>query len=131
MINSNGTLLSSNSEIANNRGLLFGDAVFETLKVSNNKILFFEDHYFRLMASMRIVRMEIPMNFTMEYLEEQILKLVTATQNTNARVRFTVYRNEGGLYLPQTNSVSLVRWFFTGVGLLYKSVSKSVSHKVF
>jgi hypothetical protein len=29
------------------------------------------------MASMRVVRMEIPMNFTMEYLEEQIVSLAT------------------------------------------------------
>ncbi len=40
----------------------------------NGKILFWEDHYFRLMASMRIMRMEIPMNFTMEFLEAQILE---------------------------------------------------------
>jgi len=110
MINSNGTLLPSTTEITNsNRGFLYGDAVFETLKVVNNKVLFLEDHYFRLMASMRIVRMEIPMSFTMEYLEEQILNLVNATENTNAaRIRFTVYRNEGGLYLPATNSVSFL-----------------------
>ena len=59
-----------------NRAFLYGDGVFETVKVINNKILFLEDHYFRLMASMRVIRMEIPMNFTMEYLEEQILVLV-------------------------------------------------------
>ncbi|MES2410331.1 MAG: aminotransferase class IV [Bacteroidota bacterium] len=75
----------------------------------NNKILFLEDHYFRLMASMRIVRMEIPMSFTMEYLEGQILKLVEVLAiKDSARVRFTVFRNEGGFYLPNDNSVSFV-----------------------
>ncbi len=110
MINSNGTLLSASTEITNsNRGFLYGDAVFETVKVINNKVLFLEDHYFRLMASMRIVRMEIPMSFTMEYIEEQILNLVNAIENTTAaRIRFTVYRNEGGMYLPETNSVSFL-----------------------
>jgi branched-chain amino acid aminotransferase len=72
MINYNGELLSSDSNISNtNRAFLFGDGVFETLKIVNNKILFLEDHYFRLMASMRIVRMQIPNNFTLEYIEEQ------------------------------------------------------------
>lgn len=109
MINSNGTLLASTTDIANNRGFLYGDAVFETLKVVSNKVLFLEDHYFRLMAAMRIVRMQIPMNFTMEYLEQQILNLVDANEKSEAsRVRFTVYRNEGGLYLPQSNSVSFL-----------------------
>lgn len=110
MVNYNGEILLSEAEITSqNRGFLYGDAVFETIKIVNNTILFFEDHYFRLMASMRIVRMEIPMNFTMEYLEEQILQLVKAANcQSSARVRMTVFRNEGGLYLPQNNSVGFI-----------------------
>ena len=77
MINFNGTIVSQDANIlTQNRAFLYGDGVFETVKVINNKILFLEDHYFRLMSSMRVIRMEIPMNFTMEYLEKQILALV-------------------------------------------------------
>jgi branched-chain amino acid aminotransferase len=110
MINFNGTLLHSDSELSNtNRSFLFGDGIFETIKVVNGKLLFMEDHYFRLMASMRIVRMEIPMNFTLEFLESQIIQLVQHLQIADsARVRFTVFRNEGGFYRPKTNSVSYV-----------------------
>lgn len=110
MINFNGTIVSEDANIlTQNRAFLFGDAVFETVKVINNKILFLEDHYFRLMSSMRVVRMEIPMNFTMEYLEEQILSLVTKNQELNSsRARITVYRNDGGYYLPQNNTVSFL-----------------------
>ncbi len=110
MVNLNGLLVAAAKDLLfNNRGFLYGDGVFETLKIRNNKILFLEDHYFRLMAGMRIVRMEIPMNFTMEYFEEQILGIANANQCADsARARITVYRNDGGLYLPQTNSVSYV-----------------------
>ena len=110
MINFNGVIQDSDLQLTvSNRSFLYGDGVFETLKIVNNKILFFEDHYFRLMASMRIVRMEIPMAFTMEYLEEQILKLVEVLAIKDAaRVRFTVFRNEGGFYLPNDNSISFV-----------------------
>jgi hypothetical protein len=38
------------------------------------------------MASMRVVRMEIPMNFTMEYLEEQIVSLATLNSLSALRV---------------------------------------------
>ena len=109
MVNFNGTILkNSNVNIEENRGFLFGDSVFETLKVLDNKVLFLEDHYFRLMASMRIFRMEIPMHFTMEFFEEQILLLVaTDTSTSNAsRVRFSVFRKDTGFYLPKTNDVS-------------------------
>lgn len=108
MVNFNGVLHESDLQLSvSNRSFQYGDGVFETLKVVNNKILFFEDHYFRLMASMRIIRMQIPMSFTLEYLEEEILKLVSSNDlQQSARVRLTVFRNEGGFYLPEDNSVS-------------------------
>lgn len=108
MINFNGNIVEQEENIlTQNRAFLYGDGVFETLKIINSKILFLEDHYFRLMASMRVVRMEIPMNFTMEYFEEQVLKVVAENGfSASARARITVFRNDGGLYLPKTNEVS-------------------------
>ncbi|MCD9577025.1 aminotransferase class IV [Flavobacterium soyae] len=109
MINFNGNIAQEENVLTQNRAFLYGDGVFETVKIINNKILFLEDHYFRLMASMRVVRMEIPMNFTMEYFEEQILNLVQQKNITSsARARITVFRNDGGLYLPKTNDVSFL-----------------------
>lgn len=110
MINFNGTIVSQDDNIlTQNRAFLYGDGVFETVKIINNKILFLEDHYFRLMSSMRVVRMEIPMNFTMEYLEEQILSVVATNRcSASARARITVYRNDGGYYLPHNNTISFL-----------------------
>ena len=48
----------------------------ESVRVEAGKIVFWEAHYFRMMASMRILRMGIPMIYTMEYLEEQVLLLL-------------------------------------------------------
>ena len=72
-------------------------------------MLFLEDHYFRLMASLRIVRMEIPMNFTMEYMEEQVLLLVDALPAAPSyRARMSVFRKPGGYYLPTNNDVEFI-----------------------
>lgn len=110
MVNFNGEIVSADANVlVQNRGFLYGDAVFETVKIVNEKILFLEDHYFRLMSSMRVIRMEIPMNFTMEYLEEQIISLVKNNAvGISARARITVYRDSEGYYLPQNNSVSFL-----------------------
>ena len=112
MINLNGKLFSASDVSISpyNRGLLYGDAVFETLRISSGKILFWEDHYLRLMASMRILRMEIPMDFTMEYLQEQVLNTASASFGNAAALksRITVFRNEGGLYTPDELSVSYI-----------------------
>ena len=109
MINFNGDSSAQENMLTQNRAFLYGDAVFETVKIVKGKILFLEDHYFRLMASMRILRMEIPMNFTMEYFEEQLLSVVENNgYSASARARITVYRNDGGYYLPTTNEISFL-----------------------
>lgn len=107
MINLNGNLTDKEVVLTDNRAFLYGDAVFETLKVADGRVLFMEDHYFRLMASMRIIRMQIPMGFTLENLEQQVLDLAEKNNcSASCRVRFTVFRNAGGLYLPADRNVS-------------------------
>ncbi|SDB25651.1 branched-chain amino acid aminotransferase [Flavobacteriaceae bacterium MAR_2010_188] len=110
MINFNGELLQTGSKIlsSQNRAYKYGDGLFETIKVSGGSILFWEDHYFRLMASMRILRMEIPMNFTMEFLEEQILLTLTSNEIKHARIRFSVFRGNGGTYKPKANDIQYI-----------------------
>lgn len=111
MVNFNGNI-SDGSDFLNekNRGLRYGDSVFETIRVNSGKVLFWEDHYLRLMASMRIMRMDIPMEFTMEFLEAGIKETLEAAglQSTTARVRLTVYRKEGGLYTPESRDVDYI-----------------------
>ncbi|OAD92714.1 aminotransferase class IV [Aequorivita soesokkakensis] len=107
MVNLNGNLTEKASVSFDNRGLNYGDAVFETLRFSGGKIYFWEDHYFRLMASMRILRMEIPMNFTMEFLEAEILKTINSEEKKGVgfRIKLLVWRKTGGKYTPNTNEI--------------------------
>ncbi|WP_115463144.1 aminotransferase class IV [Winogradskyella aurantiaca] len=108
MVNSNGHLLAPEQAHVSisNRAYNYGDGLFETIKAVNGKLFFWEDHYFRLMSSMRIMRMEIPMDFTMEFLEAEILKTLEANNliQKSARVRVQIDRGEGGLYLPLENT---------------------------
>lgn len=107
MLNYNGSLIQANElRLTNeNRAFKYGDGIFETIKIQNKKIVFFEDHYFRLMASMRMLRMKIPMRFTLEFLEEEIRKTIAHYNTPTLRVRLNVYRKDGGLYNPETNEV--------------------------
>lgn len=107
MVNLNGILTEKASVSFDNRGLNYGDAVFETLRFSGGKIYFWEDHYFRLMAAMRILRMEIPMNFTMEFLETEILKTINSEEKKDIgfRIKLLVWRKTGGKYTPNSNEI--------------------------
>lgn len=110
MVNFNGVLLDKDSNFFNhsNRGFLFGDVLFEEIRAVNGQLLFWEEHYFRLMASMRILRMEIPMQFTMESLEGEVLKVLETNDllNQPALVTLTVFRNPGSKLTPVDYDVS-------------------------
>ena len=112
MINSNGNLVPSSDAGLSffNRGFSYGDALFETVKAVGNKLLFWEDHYFRLMASMRLLRMEVPMTFTPEYFVDQCVQLIQEQEvNSPAwRLRLIVFRDSGGRYTPDHNRVAFV-----------------------
>ncbi|WP_373072793.1 aminotransferase class IV [Zeaxanthinibacter enoshimensis] len=112
MFNFDGQLHPEESKILThtNRGLRYGDALFETMRAVNGKLYFWEDHYLRLMASMRMLRMEIPMSFTMEFLEDEIQKTLRSKDldKAPARVRLTVFRKDGGRYLPDNNDTSFL-----------------------
>jgi branched-chain amino acid aminotransferase len=110
MLNYNGTILSQDhvSLSPGNRAFKYGDGIFETIKVEHNKVHFTEDHYFRLMASARMLRMQLSMDFTLEYFEVEILKLVATLELNNARIRFSVFRKEGGLYTPENNDIDFL-----------------------
>ena len=75
MINFNGIITDQSDQLINNRAFLYGDSVFETLRIIDNKIVFWEDHYFRLMSSMRIIRLDIPDDYTPDFFQKNILKL--------------------------------------------------------
>ena len=96
MINYNGNLVSATEHFlsVDNRAFRYGDGVFDISKYSMKKVLFWEDHYLRLMAGMRIMRMEIPMSFSMEYLEEEIVRTVTANglEDKQAKIRISTFR---------------------------------------
>lgn len=111
MVNFNGALIADNEVQLSikNRAFKYGDAIFETIKVVNGKVVFLEDHYFRLMASMRMLRMKIPMEFTLEFLQEEINKVVKESSEVSThRIRLTVYRKDGGLYKPVSNEIDYI-----------------------
>jgi len=111
MVNQNGSIIKSNELNLSheNRAFKYGDGIFDTLKFENNILHFLEDHYFRLMSSMRMLRMKIPMNFTLDFYEKQIRLTILANDlNESARIRVNVFRENGGLYTPNSNEVNFM-----------------------
>lgn len=92
-----------------NRAFRYGDSLFETIRLCNNKIMFLRDHITRLKLGMTVLRMNLPAEFNTENMYEFILQLLKHNSHApNARIRLTVFRNEGGFYTPETNDISFL-----------------------
>lgn len=108
-INYNGVLIGAEGNILalHNRAFAYGDAVTDVSKYSYQQLLFWEEHYLRLMAGMRVLRMNIPMSFSMEYIEEEILKTIRSNglESQPVRVRISIFRKSGNTYTPTNNDI--------------------------
>lgn len=91
-----------------NRAFFNGDSVKEVLRVVHGEIVDWEDHYFNLMASMRIFRMNIPLSFTPEFFQEQIHQVIKANEVTNGKITFFVYR-QANVHLVDASIDYIVR----------------------
>ncbi len=90
----------------NNRAFCYGDALFETIHANGTSLQFFSEHYNRLSEGMQTLRMDhtIPGN---DALEADLVRLLNKNHlYKGVRIRLSVFRNTGGFYSPQDNSVS-------------------------
>lgn len=92
------------------RGFLLGDGIFETCKVQNGHIEFFDAHYKRLFDSAKTIF--IPLNFSADALKKICQELVIKNKlmNKTAAMRITLTRGIGlrGINLPKKPNPTLV-----------------------
>lgn len=92
------------------RGFLLGDGLFETLKVQNGHIEFFDTHYKRLSDSAKAIF--IPLNFSADALKKICQELIIKNEliNKTAAMRITLTRGIGlrGINLPKKPNPTLV-----------------------
>ena len=92
-----------------NRAFRYGDSIFETIRLFNGKIMFLGDHIQRIKLAMTALRMNVPAEFNTTNIEHLINTLIQENEvKTDARIRLTVFRNEGGFYTPDTNDISFL-----------------------
>jgi len=78
-------------------GLLYGDGVFEGIRVYNKRVFLLAEHVERLYESARAIRLEIPM--TQAQMAEAVEKTCAANSIVDGYVRLVVTRGAGALGL--------------------------------
>lgn len=91
------------------RAMYYGDALFESIRLINRRLPLLSGHWARLQAGMKAMRYALPENWSAGFWENEILR---ATPLSDARIRLSVWRAPGGLYLPEND---LPRYMITAV----------------
>ncbi|MFN0036610.1 MAG: aminotransferase class IV [Saprospiraceae bacterium] len=102
MVNLNGQLLPALPEpfALLQRAAFYGDGLFETVRAFEGQVPFWPMHEERLSRGLEVLGFEVPPSWTAGYFEKELLR----TGPRNARIRLTVWRSPGGLYLPTDNA---------------------------
>jgi branched-chain amino acid aminotransferase len=107
--NNNGEIIES-TELClsvSNRGYLYGDGLFESIKVIDGKIMNFSNHFSRLISGAEILHIRVPVYYTQEFFEEKIDELLTLSKmKKGGRVRLSIDRVSGGTYKPTSNEAT-------------------------
>jgi len=105
--NYNGKMFKESTPLigADNRGLRYGDGLFETMKMKNGQLVLDNEHFARLWKGMSVLQFAIPKHLDPEKLTEEILQVAKKNQHDKAaRIRITVFRGDGGLYDAADNT---------------------------
>lgn len=78
------------------RGFLYGDGIFETLRSYDGRPFLLEDHLQRLASSSQVL--EIPLHYGLGELQEAVDNLLRLNKLTNALIRITLSRGESPHY---------------------------------
>jgi branched-subunit amino acid aminotransferase/4-amino-4-deoxychorismate lyase len=105
-INSNGTILTNDAPTINagNRGHVYGDGVFESVRIMNGVPLNLENHIRRMLEGAKAIKMRPPSFFNTAFFEERILELCARSEiKEGGRCRISLDRVTGGAWKPDSN----------------------------
>lgn len=85
-----------------NNAFLYGDAVKVHFFIKNSQLIMAEECYFFLMASMRKMRMNIPLSFTLEFFSDIFLAAIAENQVKEGMIELLAYRNRDDGFSAKT-----------------------------
>ena len=82
MININGNLYKNidSNNINDFTFIITNFNFYEEIHFENELLFFWEDHFFRIMASLRRLRYKIPVSFNKEFLKNELIKTIKANK---------------------------------------------------
>ena len=81
-INNNGNLLPNTAPTIDqgNRAHLYGDGVFETIRIVNGNPINIENHIARLIEGAKVLRIRVPSYYNAAFFQERIEELISKSK---------------------------------------------------
>lgn len=105
-VNNNGKVLENNGPTieAANRGHLYGDGLFESIRILNGSPINVSVHIMRLIEGMAVLKLRIPSFFNDDFFTQRFQELIDKSEITEGgRIRLSVDRTRGGTFCPDSN----------------------------
>jgi branched-chain amino acid aminotransferase len=107
-VNYNGEILENAGPVmrSGNRGYLYGDGLFESIRIINGRPINLNNHIARLLEGAKHLKMRIPSFYNVDFFENHILELIEKSELKNGgKCRLSLDRISGGTYRPESNEV--------------------------
>ena len=105
-VNNNGTILDRDNPTisSSNRAHLFGDGLFESIRIIDGKPINIDNHIARVLDGAKALKFKVPSTFNPNYFTNKITELIAQSGITHgARCRLSIDRTPGGTFLPESN----------------------------
>jgi len=105
-VNNNGVLVPTESYSikAGNRAYIYGDGLFESIRVVNGLPINMENHFKRLSEGMKALRIQMAAEFSSTFFSNEIISLCEQNKiEKGGRVRLSIDRKQGGFFMPHNN----------------------------
>jgi branched-chain amino acid aminotransferase len=97
---------------AGNRGLRYGDGIFETMRMYKGRILNEDFHFERWFLGMKMLQFQIPPHFSPGYFKDAISRLLKKNAiDKNARIRMMIFRSDGNIFDLQSSPGVIIEAF--------------------
>lgn len=110
-VNNNGEVLSNESYVlrSGNRAHLYGDGIFESIRIINGRPINLTNHINRMLEGAKKLKMRVPSFYDQEFFEGKINELIEKSGITHGgKCRISLDRATGGTYLPESNEVEFL-----------------------
>ena len=107
-VNSNDEILENeNATIkTGNRSYLYGDGVFESVRIINGKPINLDNHIARMLEGAKKIKMRPPSYYTVDFFRTRIVDLIAKSQiHDGGKCRVSLDRVRGGTFQPESNEV--------------------------